>query len=45
VKIIKPNKNDPILLHSPKPRIATILIRFLIFLGIAVVVMTLAWLK
>ncbi|MBX9711964.1 MAG: hypothetical protein K2X60_13110 [Xanthobacteraceae bacterium] len=45
VKIIKPNKNDPILLHSPKPGIATILIRFFIFLGLAVVILTLAWLK
>jgi hypothetical protein len=45
VKTIKPDSNDPILLHSPKPGIATILIRFFIFLGLAVVVLTLAWLK
>lgn len=45
VKIIKPNGNEPIQLHSTKPGIATILIRFLIFLGLAVIVLTLAWLK
>lgn len=45
VKIIKPAKSDPILLHSSKPGIATILIRFLIFLGIAVIVLVLAWIK
>ncbi len=45
VKIVKPTKNDPIQLHSPKPGVATILIRFLIFLGLAVIVLTLAWMK
>ncbi|HEY0235047.1 MAG TPA: hypothetical protein VGC86_08350 [Afipia sp.] len=45
MKIVKPTENDPIQLHSPKPGIATILTRFLIFLGLAVIVLTLAWMK
>ena len=45
MKIIKPDRSDPILLQSPKTNIATILLRFVLFLSIAVVVLTLAWLK
>ncbi len=45
VKIVKPNNNDPILLQTSKSGIAIILIRFLVFLGLAVVVLMLAWLK
>ncbi|HEY0220261.1 MAG TPA: hypothetical protein VGC26_10940 [Afipia sp.] len=45
MKIVKPTKDDPIQLHSPKEGIVTILVRFLIFLGLAVIVLTLAWMK
>jgi hypothetical protein len=45
VKIIKPETAEPIPLPSSKQNIAIILIRFVLFLGIAIVVLSLAYLK
>jgi len=45
VKIVKPDNAEPIPLPTSKQNIAIILIRFVLFLGIAVVVLSLAYLK
>ena len=45
VKIIKPDTAEPIPLSSSKQNIAIILIRFVLFLAIAVVVLSLAYIK
>jgi hypothetical protein len=45
VKIIKPDTAEPIPLPSSKQNIAIILIRFVLFLAIAVVVLSLAYIK
>lgn len=45
MKIIKPDNTDPIPLHAPKQSLAVILIRFVIFLGLAITVLLLAWMK
>jgi hypothetical protein len=43
VKIVKPAKTDPIPLHAPRPHLATIMVRFLMFLTLAIAVLLLAW--
>jgi hypothetical protein len=45
VKIIKPDNTDPIPLHAPRQSLLVILLRFVIFLGLAVTVLLLAWMK
>ncbi|GAA3841346.1 hypothetical protein GCM10022626_05270 [[Pseudomonas] carboxydohydrogena] len=45
VKIIKPDTAEPIPLPSSRQNIAIILIRFVLFLAIAVVVLSLAYIK
>lgn len=45
VKIIKPDTAEPIPLPSSKQSIAVILLRFVLFLAIAVVVLSLAYIK
>jgi hypothetical protein len=45
VKIIKPDNTDPIPLHVPRQSFLVILLRFVIFLGLAIIVLLLAWMK
>ena len=45
MKIIKPDNAEPIPLPSSKQNIAIILIRFVLFLAIAIVVLSLAYIK
>ncbi len=45
VKIIKPDNTEPIPLHAPRQSLAVILIRFVVFLGFAIAVLLLAWMK
>lgn len=45
VKIIKPDNTDPIPLHAPRQSLLVILLRFVIFLGLAIIVLLLAWMK
>ncbi|MBN9602326.1 MAG: hypothetical protein J0G33_05270 [Afipia felis] len=45
MKIIKPDTAEPIPLPSSKQNLAIILIRFVLFLAIAVVVLSLAYIK
>lgn len=45
VKIIKPDVPEPIQLPSSRQHLAIILMRFVLFLAIAVVVLSLAYLK
>ena len=45
MKIIKPDNAEPIPLSSSKQSIAIIMIRFVLFLAIAVVVLSLAYIK
>lgn len=45
MKIIKPDSAEPIPLPSSKQNIAIILMRFVLFLAIAVVVLSLAYTK
>lgn len=43
VKIVKPAKTEPIPLHAPRPHLATIMVRFLMFLTLAIAALLLAW--
>jgi hypothetical protein len=43
VKIVKPAKTEPIPLHAPRPHLAAITVRFLMFLTLAIAVLLLAW--
>ena len=43
MKIVKPAKTEPIPLHAPRPHIATIMMRFVMFLTLAIAVLLLAW--
>lgn len=43
MKIVKPAKTEPIPLHAPRPHLATIMVRFLMFLTLAIAALLLAW--
>jgi hypothetical protein len=43
VKIVKTTEAEPIPLHAPRPNLATIMVRFLMFLTMAIGVLLLAW--
>ena len=45
VKIIKPDNTDQIPLHAPGQSLVVIIVRFAIFLGLAITVLLLAWTK
>jgi hypothetical protein len=43
VKIVKTTETDPIPLRGPRPHLATIMVRFLMFLTLAIAALLLAW--
>ncbi|WP_458757942.1 hypothetical protein ACSVBT_18075 [Afipia sp. TerB] len=43
MKIVKTTETDPIPLHATRPHLATIMVRFLMFLTMAIAVLLLAW--
>jgi hypothetical protein len=43
VKTVRPNTTDPIPVRTSPPNIATIMVRFVVLLGVAVALLALAW--
>ena len=43
MKIVKTTETDPIPLRAPRPHLATIMVRFLMLLTLAIAALVLAW--